>query len=143
MATNERATGLAHRTVTTIRAGSVPSGPGSPHTPLRTIPSTYGSPSSLRADDEIIILELGTRQLRVGFAGDPSPRGCIWFTPEQHRRVGDFRAWQSGFQNDWRKKPTAEDWGKDHELWKLDVRDLDLGLVGDKIERALREAFTK
>jgi hypothetical protein len=34
-------------------------------------------------------------------------------------------------------------WGKDHELWQYDVRGVDLGLVGDKIERALREAFTK
>jgi hypothetical protein len=28
-------------------------------------------------------------------------------------------------------------------LWQYDVREVDLGLVGDKLERALREAFTK
>lgn len=34
-------------------------------------------------------------------------------------------------------------WGEKHELWKLDLRNLDLGLVGDKIARAVREAYTK
>jgi len=79
----------------------------------------------------------------VGFSGDPVPRGAVSFGPEQQRRTGDFRAWQAGYDDDWRKRPTGKQWGRDHELWDLDVRDLDLGLVGDKIERALREAFTK
>lgn len=36
-----------------------------------------------------------------------------------------------------------DDWGDDYELWRMDVRGLDMGLVGDKIERAVRKAITK
>ncbi|KAL2018789.1 hypothetical protein VTK56DRAFT_417 [Thermocarpiscus australiensis] len=138
---------LPHRSVANIR-----SSPGSGHhhhhhsgpsTPLRAIPSNYGSPSSLRADEEIIIVELGTRKIQVGFSGDPAPRGCVWFGPDQQRRVGDFRDWQADYRYDWRSAAAGGLWGKDHELWQFDVRGLDLALVGDKLERALREAFTK
>ena len=42
-----------------------------------------------------------------------------------------------------RKRQKISHWGDDHELWSLDVRGLDMGLVGDKMERAVREAITK
>lgn len=42
-----------------------------------------------------------------------------------------------------RKRRSVDCWGDDHELWRMDVRGLDMGLVGDKIERAVREAVTK
>ena len=46
----------------------------SPHTPLRPLSSSaFGSPSSLRADEDVIVLELGARNLRIGFAGDAIP----------------------------------------------------------------------
>lgn len=139
---------LPHRTLSNIRAGTATNAPtagtpSTPHTPLRSIHSTFGSPSTLRAEDEIVIVEFGTRSLRVGFSGDPVPRGVVAFGPEQSRRVGDFRAWEGDYQDEWRKRTGVKDWGRDHELWKFDVRDLDLGLVGDRVERALREAFTK
>lgn len=134
-----------HRPVASIRE---PSGHQHHHgtglsTSLRTIPSNFSSPSSLRADEEIIIIEFGTRKLQVGFSGDAAPRGCVWFGPEQQRRVGDFRLWQTDYRYDWRSAAAGASWGRDHELWQYDVRGLDLGLVADKIERALREAFTK
>lgn len=136
---------LPHRSVANIRS---PPGAGHHHqsgssTPLRPLPSSFGSPSSIRADEEIIIIEFGTRKLQVGFSGDPAPRGCVWFGPEQQRRAGDFRAWQTVYRQDWRAAAAGGLLGKDHELWQYDVRGSDLGLVGDKIERALREAFTK
>lgn len=137
---------LPHRSVANIRS---PSGTGRHHhrsgssTPNRSVASNFGSPSSLRADEEIIIIEFGTRKLQVGYPNDPAPRGCVWFGPEQQRRVGDFRQWQSGYRHEWRSAAAAGLWGRDHELWQYDVREVDLGLVGDKIERALREAFTK
>lgn len=138
---------LPHRTLSSIRAeGTINASGGSsasPSTPLRTIHSAYGSPSNLRAEDEVVIIELGARSVKVGFVGDPVPRGVVTFGPEQSRRVGDFRAWQTGYQDDWRKRANGKDWGRDYELWKFDVRGLDLGLVGDKVERGLREAFTK
>ncbi len=137
-------TPLPHRSVANIRsppgAGHHQSGPS---TPLRPIASNFGSPSSLRADDEIIIVEFGTRKLQVGFSGDPAPRGCVWFGPDQQRRAGDFRDWQADYRQDWRSAAAAGLWGRDHELWQYDIRDVDLGVVGDKVEMALREAFTK
>ncbi|KAI2468432.1 actin-like ATPase domain-containing protein [Annulohypoxylon bovei var. microspora] len=138
---------LPHRAVSSIRAGdrsSIQALPSTPHTPPRTIvPSSFGSPSTLRADDEIIVIELGSRKLRIGFAGDPAPKRIVSFGPEQQRRAGDFRAWDTGYQADWRKRASGKPWGADHELWQLDVRGQDLALIGDKLERELRDAFTK
>ena len=48
-----------------------------------------------------------------------------------------------GFAERRRKRQRIALWGEDHELWRMDVRGLDMGLVGDKIERAVREAITK
>jgi len=132
---------LPHRAVANIKS---PGGAGSgPSTPLRGIASNFGSPSSLRADEELVVIEFGSRKLHVGYAGDPTPRGSVWFSPEQQRRVGDFRIWQTDYQNDWRKRTSDNKWGRDYELWQPDIRCVDLGLVSDKIERALREAYTK
>ncbi|KAH6620646.1 hypothetical protein B0J18DRAFT_368256 [Chaetomium sp. MPI-SDFR-AT-0129] len=144
---------LPHRSVANIRS---PSGSGrhhpsqhhqqqgtGPSTPNRPVPSSFGSPSGLRADEEIIIIELGTRKIQVGFSGDAAPRGCVWFGPDQQRRAGDFRDWQADYRFDWKAADAGGFWSRDHELWSYDVRGADLGLVGDKLEKALREAFTK
>ena len=48
-----------------------------------------------------------------------------------------------GFAGRRRTRQRIDLWGADHELWRMDVRGLDMGLVGDKIERAVREAITK
>src|SRR5438105_535982 len=90
---------LAHRSVTNIRSGGThsPGGgsgqgvPSSPHTPIRPISSTFGSPSSLRAEEDVLVAELGARRLRVGFAGDALPKAVIDFGPDHQRRGGDFR----------------------------------------------------
>ncbi|KAI1099104.1 actin-like ATPase domain-containing protein [Jackrogersella minutella] len=142
---------LPHRAVSSIRAGagdrsSLQALPSTPHTPpQRTsiVPSAFGSPSTLRADDEVIVIELGSRNLRLGFAGDAAPKKIVSFGPEQQRRAGDFRAWDAAYQADWRKRASGKPWGADHELWQLDVRGQDLSLIGDKLERELRDAFTK
>ena len=57
--------------------------------------------------------------------------------------MGDYRKWIPGYNKRKRKRRRFEDWGNDHELWRMDVGGLDMGLVGDKIERAVREAVTK
>ncbi|KAI0376595.1 actin-like ATPase domain-containing protein [Hypomontagnella monticulosa] len=138
---------LPHRAVSSIRAGDRSSSqalPNAPHTPPRTIvPSAFGSPSTSRTDDDVVVIEVGSRKLRIGFAGDSAPKRIASFGPEQQRRAGDFRAWDSGYQSDWRKRASGKSWGADHELWQLDVRGQDLALIGDKLERELRDAFTK
>ncbi|KAH7635629.1 hypothetical protein B0T09DRAFT_25552 [Sordaria sp. MPI-SDFR-AT-0083] len=108
----------------------------------RPIP-TFNTPSSLRAEEELIVIDFGTRKVQVGFAGDSAPRGVVWFGPEQQRRIGDFRDWQTDYQQDWRSKAAGGNWGREYELWRPDVRGLELGQVGDKVEKAVREAYTK
>ena len=142
---------LAHRSVANIRTGggvsaSQPS-PSSPHTPQRTTTfsaSTYGSPSSVRAEEDVIIIDIGARRLRTGFAGDSAPRCVLSFGPKQQRRVGDFRNWDATYQEtDWRPRAAGKPWGFDHELYQTDIRGQDLELVGDKLERVLRDGFRK
>ena len=137
--------GPAHRSVSNIRPlPTVNQGyPGNPQTPLRTIPSSYGSPSALRAEEDCVIIELGSRYLRAGFAGDALPKAVVGFGPEEQRRAGDFRKWNVGHDKDWRKRMPGKEWGGGYELWKLDLRIVDLRLVGDRIERAVREASTR
>jgi hypothetical protein len=139
--------GPAHRSVSNIRpslaGGQSPAAIGSPQTPIRAISSTFGSPSSLRAEEDCVVIEIGCRYLRAGFAGDAVPKAIINFGPEQQRRAGDQRMWQVGHDADWRKRRQDKDFGATYELWELDLRIVDLELVSDKIERAVREAYTR
>lgn len=135
----------AHRNVASIRSppSNNPAAPTSPHTPLRNISSAFGSPSALRAEEETVIIELGSRYLRAGFAGDALPKAVINFGPEEQRRAGDYRRWGVDYDKSAGKNLQGKSWGEAWELWTLDVRGLDLGLVGDKLDRAVRDAFTK
>ena len=119
--------------------------PSSPHTPQRTFSSTFNSPSiSYRvAEEDPIVFEFGNRHCSAGFAGESAPRCRLGFGPEESRRVGDYRKWLPAYGNTRRKMIRIDVWGDDYELWRMDVRGLDLGLVGDKIERAVREAISK
>lgn len=137
--------GPAHRSVANIRSppSTNPGAPGSPHTPLRTISSTFGSPSALRAEEDCVVIELGSRYLRAGFAGDAVPKAVLDFGPEEQRRAGDLRRWETDYIGSRQKNIHDKSWGESYELWRPDLRGLDLGLVGDKIERAIREAYTK
>ncbi|KAG9241694.1 actin-domain-containing protein [Calycina marina] len=137
------ASGPSHRNVSNIRPQPTAAQPTSPHTPLRSITSTYGSPSALRAEEDCIVVEIGTRYLRAGFAGDSLPKAVVEFGPEEQRRSGDYRRWCTHYEVQWRDRIPGDGYGKESELWKMDLQGLDLGLVGDKIERAVREAFTK
>lgn len=115
--------------------------PSSPHTPPRPIASTISSPSvSYRSEEESLVFEFGARHFSAGFAGEPAPRCILGFGPEDSQRVGDYRAQLPGYANKI-KKTRRKDWGNEYELWRLDLRDIDLDLVGDKIERAVREAY--
>lgn len=135
----------AHRSVASIRPGpsvTAPA-PNSPHTPLRNSASTFGSPSALRAEEDCVILEIGARYLRAGFAGDAVPKVVLGFGREEQRRAGDYRQWDVENAASQKGYTAQESWGERQELWRSDLRGLDLGLVGDKIERAVREAYTK
>ena len=118
--------------------------PSSPHTPQRAIPSTFSSPaSSYRTEEDSLVFEFGSRYFRAGYAGESAPRCTLGFGPRESRRVGDYREWLPDYANRPRKKRRCKEWGKEHELWRTDLRDLDLGLIEDKIERAIRETYNR
>ncbi|KAF7588472.1 hypothetical protein BBP40_005666 [Aspergillus hancockii] len=127
--------------------------PGRPSTPqhhLRSnnssFTSTSSASSSLRGEEDAIVFEFGTRWLRAGFEGDSTPMCVVGCGPEDSRRVGDYRGWLKGSldADTTRSQPVkAEEWTGAYELWSMDVRDLDLGLVEDKIERMVRETYNK
>lgn len=115
----------------------------------RSIVSSFGSSSSplssFRNEEDVIIFEFGSRWLRAGFEGENTPVCAVGFGPEESRKAGDYRGWM-------RQKPAretgnpekrldAEEWAKSHELWRMDLREVDLGLVDDKIERAFRDIY--
>lgn len=131
---------LRSRLASASLLGAVPS-PGSPRTPLldRSLSSQFGSPGSFRVEHEdTIVYELGARHLSAGFAGESRPRCRYHFDPENERRLGDYRAYDPKYSRKRRKLRDESDWGKDYELHRTDLRGLDLGLVEDKLERAVR-----
>ncbi|KAL3466159.1 hypothetical protein BJX64DRAFT_250986 [Aspergillus heterothallicus] len=123
-----------------------------PHTPqqqLRSNNNSFASNSSgsnYRVEEDAIIFELGARWLRAGFEGESEPKCIVGFGPEESRRVGDYRGWLRGTAAE-QETPTRslkpEDWSRPYELWSLDLRNVDLGLVEDKIERSVRETYNK
>ncbi|KAL8685437.1 MAG: hypothetical protein Q9218_007760 [Villophora microphyllina] len=118
--------------------------PSTPQTPQRTFSSAFSSPSfSYRAEEEVLVFEIGARHLSAGIAGESNPRCRLGFSPEDARRVGDYRQYYPEYEDRPRKRKRNYQWGEDHELWRMDLRSLDLGLVEDKVERAVRAAYTK
>lgn len=102
-----------------------------------------------------MVIEIGTRYLRAGFANEATPRCEIPYTEEMWRRVGDKLA-DGGKRGGTmlphkastttvetppsKKKSTRKTRG---ELWQYDLRTLDTGLVEDLLERVLRVAYNK
>lgn len=132
-----------------LAAAATPGGtPASPRTPLlgRSISgySGVGSPGgSFRIEqEEYVIYELGSRHLSAGFAGESRPRCRLGFGPETGRRVGDYRSFAPGYRRKERGLKKEEQWGEEYELFKSDLRTVDLGLVEDKLERAVRKVHT-
>ena len=126
-----------------VTANRGPGTIGSPHTPTfgRSISSQYGSPGSYRPEEESIIYEFDARSIRAGIPGECLPRCILQFGPDYARRAGDYSGLISNERSLSMKKDGAlvEDW----QLWELDVRNCDLGLVEDKIERLFREIHVK
>ena len=115
--------------------------PSSPHTPSRFISSTFSSPgSAFRQEEDAVVFEIGSRYLRAGFEGEAGPQCEFKFGPEGARRVGDYRGWAQGRIS---KDEEIERWDKEHELWSMDLADVDLGLFEDKLERTVREIYNK
>lgn len=111
----------------------------------RSISSQFGSPGAFRAEQEdVVVYELGARHFSAGFAGESRPRCILLFTPETARRAGDYRQYEPQYARNARKWRLRDGkaWSAGHELYRVDVREMDMGLVEDKLERALRTAMT-
>jgi actin-related protein len=118
--------------------------PASPHTPRRNPPSTFSSPGAgYRLDDEVIVLEIGARHVDAGFAGESYPKCTFRFSREDSRRIGDYRRWLPGFSTSSTAPTKSSTWGQENELWRTDLQDVDLGLVEDKLERAVRDSYSR
>ncbi|KAI5457348.1 actin-related protein RO7 [Mariannaea sp. PMI_226] len=130
---------LAHRSVASIRSAPTPGTPSTPHTPSRSsIAQSYGSPSTIRADDEVVLIQIGSRYIRAGLAGDSQPKAVLQCGPDDQRRAGDYRGWQGETES------AGLYWSADHEFWRYDMRTAEeTGLFQDKLDRALRDAFTR
>lgn len=130
---------------------SRPPATNSPHTPQqRHIVSPFtstSSGSSFRHEEDAVIIELGSRWLRAGSEGDSKPVCAIRFGPEESRRVGDYRSWvkanQPGSSPTEKAFQDLDEWSEDYELWRMDIRNLDVGLFEDKVERAIRDVYNK
>lgn len=124
-----------------------PTSPHTPQQPLRSggtsFASTTSPGSSFRNEDDAIIFEIGARWIRAGFEGSSAPACVVGFGPEEARRVGDYRGYIEG--NSGVRRPSepidAEDWSREFELWRLDLRETDMGLMEDKLERAFRDIY--
>ncbi|KAI9816074.1 MAG: hypothetical protein M1832_005157 [Thelocarpon impressellum] len=117
-----------------------------PHTPTGQSPSlafSASSPAFRGGDDDCLVFEFGTRFMRAGVANESAPRCVLGFGPDEQWRVGDYRRWEPEYEANWQQRRRGRPWGESHELWPVDLRNADLGLIEDKIERAMREAYTK
>ena len=115
--------------------------PSSPHTPSRFISSNYSSPGSgFLQEQDAVVIEFGSRHIKAGFEGEPGPQCCLALGSQIARRVGDYRDWAPATTP---KKESFEAWSKQQELWPIDLNNFELGLMEDKIERAIREVYNK
>lgn len=126
-------------------SSSTSAAPASPHTPQRitSFNSAFSSPGGLRAEDEYLIFSFGARHIDAGLVGESAPRCSYAFEPGQARRVGDYREWLDDYEPPSPAGKSTAQWGRDYELWQMDLREENLGLVEDKLERAVRTIYSK
>jgi actin-related protein len=111
----------------------------------RSISSQFGSPGGFRAEQEdVVVYELDARYFSAGFAGESRPRCILPFTPDGARRMGDYRVHDPQYAKESRKWRLRDggDWSAGHELYQVDLREVNMGLVEDKLDRALRTVMT-
>jgi len=131
-----------------------PTSLASPHTPVSRLSSQLyssqsGSPSGttvLHQLDEPLVFDIGTRFIRAGLANEDSPRCVIEMRPEYFGRVGlkGKGGTRGDIRNGIKGGPRFQGTGSEvWELWSRDLRDKDIGVVEDLLERMLREVYNK
>lgn len=94
-------------------------------------PRHFSPGGSLHSSEEPLILEIGSKILRVGFASEGAPRCSIPWNGELCRVAGDVVNHGDGSTL------------RRIELWRPDLAGLDMGLVADLVERGVRKAYNK
>jgi hypothetical protein len=107
--------------------------------------SRYPPASSLHAPEDLLVLEIGSRLLRAGFANEASPRCQLPWTDSVRRRAGGrvvsalvgrrqggSAIWELDFAMRRRRRETVD------QLLRRK-----LGLIQDLVERGLRLAYNK
>ncbi|KAI5290736.1 hypothetical protein KEM54_000608 [Ascosphaera aggregata] len=128
---------VTHSSLTASTSSGVGIGSGS---------SGSGAGSTYRHEEDAVIIELGARYLRAGFEGESSPMCVLRFSPEDGRRVGDYRGWIQPKYDEGKKKKVVknlDEWCKGYELWNADMRDCDMRLFKDRLERTIRGVYNK
>lgn len=131
---------------TAPRLADLASTPESPRTPTlgRSVSSLFGSPGgSFRTDDDYVVIQVGARFVRAGFPGESSPRCTLAYDPDNQRRVGDYRQWDPEHAQTRRSPKKGHEWGREFELYRMDLGQVDLGVVEDRFERVLRDVYNK
>lgn len=92
-----------------------------------------------------MIYELNPRSLSAGFAGESRPR-CVHrfgYHIGDGRRVGDFREFTQQSGNNPRYDRNDDRWSAPYELYRNNVRGLDLELMSDRLERVVRQIHSE
>lgn len=107
--------------------------------------SPFSPDSSLRAPSDCLVFELGARYLRAGLGGEAQPRALVDFSPDTQRIAGDFSQHlpSHALSPPCPVRASPEQWGRTHELWRMHLQGVDIGLVGDRVERAVRTALNE
>lgn len=109
--------------------------------PTRYISSTYSTPgSTFGQEQDAVILELNSRYIKAGIEGESYPQCRYNLIPLAAKRVDDYRQHLPSYVH---PKEDLERWGDGYEFWKNDVKNMDLGLLSDNLERAVREINNK
>ncbi|KAI5278497.1 hypothetical protein KEM52_004660, partial [Ascosphaera acerosa] len=110
--------------------------------PSITTTTSSSSPPSYRHEDAAVVIELGARCLRAGFAGDALPLCTRRVAPADAARTGDYRSYMPGRRpRETESGQPFANWCAPHELWRADTRALDLRLFEDRLDRALRAIY--
>ncbi|KAK5095187.1 hypothetical protein LTR70_003655 [Exophiala xenobiotica] len=109
--------------------------------PARYISSSFSTPGSTYGKEEdAVIIELSQRCLKAGIEGESHPQCRYDFKPTNAKRLGDYRQWLPSYT---KPRESLDGWGEGYALWENDLKDFDLGLLGDKLERAVQEVYNK
>ncbi|KAJ9657149.1 hypothetical protein H2198_004507 [Neophaeococcomyces mojaviensis] len=108
--------------------------------PARYVSSNLSTPgSTFGKEEDAVIFELTPRYIKAGIEGESHAQCRVAFTPDASRRHGDYRTWLPGYH---RANEGPESlWGEAYELWRNDLKDVDLGLLSNKLERVVREIY--